>query len=47
MSDTQIHKYTNTVWVKFEDRPNMYYVFEKVMVKAALVFDDFPMQTWT
>ena len=29
----QIHKYTNTVWVKFADRPNMCYIFEKVMVQ--------------
>ena len=26
----QIHKYRNTVWVKFEDRPNMRYIFLKV-----------------
>ena len=30
----QIHKYTNTVWVKFEDRPNMWYIFEKVMIRG-------------
>ena len=30
----QIHKYTNTVWVKFADRPNMCYIFEKVMVRG-------------
>ena len=30
--DIQIHKYTNTFWVKFADRPNMCYIFEKVMV---------------
>ena len=30
----QIHKYTNTVWVKFEDRPNMCCIFEKVMVQS-------------
>ncbi len=29
----QLHKYTNTVWVKFADRPNMCYIFEKVMVQ--------------
>ena len=32
----ELHKYTNTVWVKFADRPiyrpNMCYIFEKVMV---------------
>ena len=27
-------KYTNTLWVKFEDRPNMCYIFEKVMVRG-------------
>ena len=30
----QIHKYTNTVWVKFADRPNMCYIFEKVMIRG-------------
>ena len=30
----QLHKYTNTVWVKFADRPNMCYIFEKVMVRG-------------
>ena len=30
----QIHKYTNTVWVKIADRPNMCYTFEKVMVQG-------------
>ena len=36
VSDMQIHKYkyTNTVWVKFADRPNMCYSFEKVMVRG-------------
>ena len=29
-----LHKYTNTVWVKFADRPNMCYIFEKVMVRG-------------
>ena len=31
---TQIHKYTNTVLVKLWDRPNMWYIFEKVMVQG-------------
>ena len=30
----QLHKYTNTVWVKFADRSNMCYIFEKVMVRG-------------
>ena len=30
----QIHKYSNTAWVKFADRPNMCYIFEKVMVRG-------------
>ena len=30
----QLHKYTNTVWVKFADRPNMCYIFENVMVRG-------------
>ena len=30
----QLHKYTNTVWVKFADRSNMWYIFEKVMVQG-------------
>ena len=30
----QLHKYKNTVWVKFADRPNMCYIFEKVMVRG-------------
>ena len=30
----QLHKYTNTVWVKFADKPNMCYIFEKVMVRG-------------
>ena len=34
VSDIQIHKYTTTVWVKFADRPNMCYIFEKVMVQG-------------
>ena len=36
VSDIQIHKYkyTNTVWVKFEDRSNMCYIFEKVMARG-------------
>ena len=33
-ANTQIHKYTNTVWVKFEDRPNMWHIFEKVMIRG-------------
>jgi len=32
--DIQIHKYTNTFWVKFEYRPNMCNIFEKVMVRG-------------
>ena len=28
----QIHKYTNTVWVKLGDRPIMCYIFEKDIV---------------
>ena len=34
--NAQIHKYkyTNTVWVKFADTPNMCYIFEKVMVRG-------------
>ena len=36
LANTQIkiHKYTNTVWVKFADRPNMCYTFEKLMVRG-------------
>ena len=34
MADIQIHKYTNTIWVKFEVRPNMCYIFEKLMVRG-------------
>jgi hypothetical protein len=36
VSDMQIHKYnyTNTVWVKFANRPNICYIFEKVMVQG-------------
>ena len=30
----QIHKYTNTASVKVADRPNMCYIFEKVMVRG-------------
>ena len=30
----QIQKYTNTVWIKFADRTNMGYIFEKVMVRG-------------
>ena len=35
-TNTQIHKYkyTNTVWVKFADTPNMCYIFEIVMVRG-------------
>ena len=31
-TNTQIHKYTNTVWVKLGDRPIMCYIFEKDIV---------------
>ena len=36
VSDIQIqkYKYTNTVKVKFADRPYMCYIFEKVMVRG-------------
>ena len=36
VTDMQIHtyNYTNTVWVKFADRPNMCYIFENVMVRG-------------
>ena len=36
VSDSQIRKckYKNTVWVKLSDRPNMWYIFEKVMVRG-------------
>ena len=30
----QIHKYTNTASIKVADRPNMCYIFEKVMVRG-------------
>ena len=30
----QIQKYSNTVWAKIADRPNMCYIFEKVMVRG-------------
>ena len=30
----QLHKYRNRVWVKFADRPNICYIFEKVMVQG-------------
>ena len=33
-TNTQIHKYTNTASVKVADRPNMCYIFEKVMVRG-------------
>ena len=32
----QIYKYTNTVQVKFADRPYMCYIFEKVMPRGPL-----------
>ena len=31
---TNMYKYTNTVWVKFADRPIMCYIFENVMVRG-------------
>ena len=31
---TQIYKYTNTVLAKLSDRPNLWYIFEKVMVRG-------------
>ena len=31
-TNTHIHKYTNTDSVKVPNRPNMAYIFEKVMV---------------
>ena len=35
-TNTQIHKYkyTNTVWVKFADTPNMCYIFGKPLVQG-------------
>ena len=33
-TNTQIHKYTDTASVKVTDRPNMCYIFEKVMVRG-------------
>ena len=32
--NTQIHKYTNTVWTECEDRHDMCYIFEKLMSKS-------------
>ena len=34
-TNTQIHKYTNTTWVKVTNRPNICYIFEKVMVQGS------------
>ena len=33
VSDIQIHKYTNTVWVKFENRPNMWHILKRKSYK--------------
>ena len=33
-TDIKIHKYTNTASVKVAERPNMSYIFEKVMVQG-------------
>merc|ERR1711963_1142179 len=33
-TNTQIHKYANTALVKGADRPDMCYIFEKVMVRG-------------
>ena len=34
ITQIQIHKYTNTASIKVADRPNMCYIFEKVMVRG-------------
>ena len=33
-TNTQIHKYTNTVWTESEDRHDMCYIFEKLMLRG-------------
>ena len=33
-TQVQVHKFTNTVWVKFAERPNMCYINEKLMVQG-------------
>ena len=33
-TNTQMHKYTNTASVKVAERPNMCYIFEKLMVRG-------------
>ena len=35
-TNTQIHKYTNTVWTESEDRHDMCYIFEKLMLRGRL-----------
>ena len=32
--NTQIHKYTNTVWTESEDRHDICYIFEKLMLRG-------------
>jgi len=34
-TNTQIHKLTNTALVKAANRPNICYIFEKVMVQGS------------
>ena len=33
-TNTQIHKYTNTVWTESEDRHDICYIFEKLMLRG-------------
>ena len=38
VSDVQIHKFTKTASATVAERPNMSYIFEKVMVQGPTMF---------
>ena len=47
ITNTQIHKYTNTAYDEVPERPNMWYIFEKRIVQGYHKLYSHTIQAWT